>query len=417
MKVGLKQIVKVFLFAIIFVFISCDKNEDSFTDVSGNLISYELIKTLDENDINEIRTLRLQEFLFDASIPYSDFAGKLDSSKYRVKLYRVKYKSFIPEMNNKQTEATGLVAIPDVTVGALPIISYQHGTVFVKSWVPSIPMESYETMFMISQFASQGYILFAADYFGLGNASKEPNSYFVRKSTEQACLDMYKAGLEVIEKLGYTKSMFFVNGWSQGAYNTMLFLRRLERERIPVEAAFTAAAPVDPLLFVTRGLFNPRSFDAEYTVAALCNLLFSIEEYNKLEGITKSYINSDYYNDAKLFYEFKISYDTFKSKVPIKLDEAFTPLFFSDAKNADNKFWQILSSSEAYRWLSPTPLRAYYGLKDEAVPEYIATLAVDYMKTLGKQNAESYNAGNEADHRATYIQSLIDAKPWIDSFK
>ena len=55
-------------------------------------------------------------------------------------------------------------------------------------------------------------------------------------------------------------------------------------------------------------------------------------------------------------------------------------------------------------------------MKDEAVPEYIAKLAVDYMITLGKSNAEAINAGAEADHRKTYLESLVDAKSWIDSF-
>ena len=395
----------------------CKKDSAPLTIVnSGDLISYELIDTLSTLEIDSIRTKTLTSFLSDANIKADQYVNRFSLPKFAVKLYRVKYHSNIPELGNKATIATGLIAIPETPLNDLPMISYQHGTVFYKSMVPSVYDFSDETKFMVQQFASQGYILIAADYFGLGNTSTEANSYFVRYSTEQACLDLYKAAQKVLEEQNIKMSKFFVSGWSQGAYNTMLFLRRLEKENIPVKAAFTAAAPVDPQLFVTRGLFNPRPFDAVYTAPALCNVMFSIEKYNKLDGITKKYIKPEYYSKASDFYEFKLDYFQFMATVPKQLDSVFTADFYQDAKSVNTPFWQILASSEAYRWLSPTPLRAYYGLQDEAVPEYIASLAVDYMKTLGKANAQSFNAGANADHRNTFIESIVDAKTWIDSY-
>jgi hypothetical protein len=395
----------------------CKKDKEALPKVNpGDLISYELISTLSTSQIDSIRTQTLTSFLSDASLKADQYVNRIARPTFAVKLYRVKYHSIIPESGNKPTIATGLIAIPETSSNQLPMISYQHGTVFYKSMVPSVYAFSDETKFMVQQFASQGYILIAADYFGLGNTSTEANSYFVRYSTEQACLDLYKAAQKVLEAQQIRMSKFFISGWSQGAYNTMLFLRRLEKENIPVRAAFTAAAPVDPQLFVTRGLFNPRPFDAVYQMPALCNVMFGIEKYNKLDGITKKYIKPKYYSKAKDFYEFKLDYLQFMDSVPSQLDSVFTADFYQDARSVNTPFWQILASSEAYRWLSPTPLRAYYGLRDEAVPEYVATLAVDYMKILGKTNGQSFNAGANADHRNTFIESIVDAKSWIDSY-
>lgn len=384
---------------------------------AGELISYDSIKTYAINDLNQIRTANLQMFLDRATMPYSAFAGKLDSPKNAVKVYKVTYKTIIPELGNQETIATGMIAIPDIQDSVLPMISYQHGTVFFKNWVPSEIDYSFETQFMLSQFAAQGYIVIAADYIGLGNTSTSPNTYFVRQSTEQACLDLYKAALKVLQRERKQKGKFFINGWSQGGYNTMLFLRRLEQENIPVTAAFTAAAPVDPVMFINRGLFNPRENDAEFQTAALSNMIYGIEHYNKINGLTNTYIQSQYLRITKDFYQFRITYDSLMKVLPVKLDSVFTPKFIADAKANSSDFWRVMSNSEAYRWLSPTPLQAFGGGKDEAVPDYIATLAVTYMQTLGKQNARAINAGSEADHRCTYIQSLIEAKPWIDSFK
>jgi hypothetical protein len=408
----------VYPFFIVLLLFGCKDNQEIIdSHIPGDLISFELIDHLQLEQIDSIRTHTLISFLETANIKADDYRDLLSKPKNSVKIYQVTYHSIIPELNNKPTIATGLIAIPELSSKALPLISYQHGTVFYKEMVPSIYNYSDETKMMVLQFASQGYVMISADYFGLGSLSQEKNSYFVKESTEQACLDMYRASKSLLSQLNINVSNFFINGWSQGGYNTMLFLKRLEKENIPVKAVFTAAAPVDPQLFITRGLFAPRPFDAEYTVAALCNLILSIENYNELEGISQRYIKSEYLQLAQEFYDFKVDYSTFMSVVPKEPHLVFTETFFMDAKKADSPFWKLLAQSESYRWLSDTPLRAYYGMRDEAVPDYIASLAVHYMGTIGKTNGQAVNAGEQADHRNTFIESLVDAKKWIESLE
>jgi len=89
-----------------------------------------LFKTLFLEDIGAIRTKDLEQFLNHASMPYSSFEGKLESPKYAVKFYKVTYQSSIPEQNNIPLITTGLIAIPDSEIRELPLISYQHGTIF-----------------------------------------------------------------------------------------------------------------------------------------------------------------------------------------------------------------------------------------------------------------------------------------------
>ena len=50
----------------------------------------------------------------------------------------------------------------------MPMVSYQHGTVFSKDDVPSRPEQSAETRIMIARFAAQGYVVISADYSGHG---------------------------------------------------------------------------------------------------------------------------------------------------------------------------------------------------------------------------------------------------------
>jgi hypothetical protein len=246
--------------------------------------------------------------------------------------------------------------------------------------------------------------------------SKEPNAYFAMKSTEQACMDMYSATIQFLNKKQIVASQFFTVGWSQGAYNNMLFLRALERAGIKVTASATASAPVDLALSVTRGITNPSPMDAISSSASLSNLLMSFEYYYGISGLTEDIIRPEYLGMAKDFYNFKIDFMEYYKKSSGSAQDLVKPEFIERLKEGNSQFSKILNESEAYRWVSKTPLRAYSGMKDEAVPAYLARLAVDYQTLLGKKNGEAISAGENADHRATYVYTLIDLKAWFDGF-
>jgi hypothetical protein len=90
-------------------------------------------------------------------------------------------------------------------------------------------------------------------------------------------MDMYTASKAFLKKKNIETGLFFTMGWSQGAYNNMLFLRRLEEAKIEVTASVSAATPVDLNLFLTRGVTNPRFLDAMYNPVAFSNVLFAFE--------------------------------------------------------------------------------------------------------------------------------------------
>ena len=135
-----------------------------------------------------------------------------------------------------------------------------------------------------------------------------------------------------------------------------------------------------------------------------------------MPGLAKKSILPQYYSIAEDFYNFKIDFLTHLQKTTSKIVDYVQPEFIEQMKAGNNKLSKILNESEGYRWLSVTPLRAYYGMKDEAVPDYLAHLAIDYQWLLGKTNGQSFNAGENADHRNTYVYALIDVLPWFKTF-
>jgi dienelactone hydrolase len=180
-------------------------------------ITVEKIGAFDVARLNQVLTTELAEF--------SEFEITFPPAQNGVKLYRVTYPSVVPEQGNRPTLASGLIAVPEVDATTLPVVSYQHGSVFGKQEVPSFLDQSMETRLMVANFAGQGYLVIGADYFGKG-LSTEPNSYIVKASTQQACVDMLFATQAVSGDLGVELGPLFLSGWSQGGWSAFAFLQK-----------------------------------------------------------------------------------------------------------------------------------------------------------------------------------------------
>jgi dienelactone hydrolase len=383
----------------------------------GLLINHELVATYGDAEFEAARTVELDAFFLGAPMNAGDFRGGLASTYKKVALYRVAYETIIPELGNQKVVAYGLVAIPEGASNGAPVLSFQHGTAFSRGDAPTNFNGHMETKLALLQFASQGYIVVAADYVGNGPYSTEPNSYFVKGVSEQAMFDMHTASMSFLKKMNLTPGKLFLLGWSQGGYNTLLHFRKLERSGVEVDGVATASGPADPARGVIRSLFARRSFDAPYSAAATTNMMFAYENYYKIANCTKLFIRPEKYQLAKDFYDFKISFYDYLAGGGMNIDSVYTPEFFETAKALSHPFWELYSQAECYRWLSKAPLRQYYSGRDEVVPADLGKLAVDYQTSIGKTNATSYDVGPNADHRCVYVHTLIDAKAWFDSLK
>ncbi|MDU3093790.1 MAG: FAD binding domain-containing protein [Bradyrhizobium sp.] len=117
-------------------------------------VSYEFLARWDTDRLNKILTIDTPKFA-SVTVSYTPAVNA-------VRLYRITYASVVPERGNKPIRATGLLAVPEITETSLPMVSYQHGTVYGKQEVPSFPEQSPETQLMIAQFAGQGHLLIGA---------------------------------------------------------------------------------------------------------------------------------------------------------------------------------------------------------------------------------------------------------------
>lgn len=366
-------------------------------------VHYEFIGRWDTDRLNDVLTEDTPKF-FGVTVSYT-------AAKNAVKLYRVTYSSVVPERANMPIVATGLVAVPDIPGRSFPMVSYQHGTVYEKTQVPSFPDQSPETQLTLAQFAGQGYIVIGADYFGMGS-SKEPEGYMVKASHQQASYDMLLASRAVLADLGLSSSKLFISGWSQGGFVAMAFLEKLESAGEKVDGAATASAPVDVSVALNGFLSFPRKIDADWVNSLFILSSFSFENYYGVPGLARSLIADAYYDVARKAYlrePFNVG------DVPTDLHKLIKPDYFNAQFFAASAYGKLVAQATAYRWIIKSPVRNYYGEADEAITVGLGQLAMTYQRAIGNGNpqVEAISTG-QTSHRGTYATAVPQWKAWFD---
>ncbi|WP_222182097.1 alpha/beta hydrolase family protein [Geminicoccus harenae] len=366
-------------------------------------ISYQFLARWDAQRLNHILEVDTQEF--------AGITTSYTPATNAVRLFRVTYPSVIPERGNRPIVATGLLAVPEVAGTTLPMVSYQHGTVYGKEEVPSFPEQSPETQLMIAQFAGQGYLLIGADYFGMGQ-SEEPEGYMVKGSHQQATFDMLMASRAVLADLGLDSDELFLAGWSQGGFVTMAFLEKLESAGVPVAAVATASAPVDVFAALNGFLNFPRENDAPWVTTLFILSSFSFENYYGVPGLARSLINDEHYEVSRKAYQ-RQPFDP--ADVPTDLRQLIRPDYFDPQFFAESAYGRLVAATQAYRWIIRTPVRNYYGESDEVIATELGQLAMTYQRAIGNGNpqVEAISTG-PTSHRGTFARAVPAWKTRFD---
>jgi pimeloyl-ACP methyl ester carboxylesterase len=356
---------------------------------------------------------RLNKILSTELAGFTSTTMTFPPAKNSVKLYKVIYGTVIPEDNNRPTQVSGLIAVPDIKASAFPVVSYQHGTVFSRDEVPSVIEKSMETRMIISRFAGQGYIVIAADYIGKG-INTEPDAWLVKEATAQACLDMLLASRAVCADLGIAQKDLFLSGWSQGSFSTAAFLNRLEKIGMPVKAAAMASAPNDIYLCYNRWIHVKSEYDVNWLVATTGMLVNSYENYYKMPGLMSAAIKPQYLKTMRDLANNAITWEQAEKSLPFYAKDLLQEDFINQGSMASIRFFQLLQQNSSYNWRFKTPTFYYYGQIDEVVTPYMVKLPIEYEQSMGAAKAQAIFAGEKANHRGTFTYAVHDEKIKFD---
>ena len=165
---------------------------------------------------------------------------------YDVDIYRVVYKT---TYQDAEINASGLVLLPKTTGNALPMISFQRGTIVEQSDAPSQRPTEDEQVVSYSALASMGFITAVPDMIGFGESKQIFHPYYVEEPTATAVIDILHAARALArDKNAEFDGRVFLAGYSQGGYSTLAAHKALEAnplEDFELVASFPGAGGYD----------------------------------------------------------------------------------------------------------------------------------------------------------------------------
>jgi alpha-beta hydrolase superfamily lysophospholipase len=292
--------------------------------------------------------------------------------RYPIRVYRLTYTT--TNTDGKSVTASGALLVP-VTSQALPLLSYQHGTIRpdAEDRAPSYYSPSSEVYSAVSVLASTGYIVSAPDYIGYGASKALPHPYEHAASLASASLDMLRAAREFAakEKLALNQKNFLL-GYSEGGFATMA-LHKMMEEKAAAEFTVTASAP-------GAGAYHKSAF-ADYILQSdeplsfLSTYVWVLDTYNRTYGINRPisyYVNEPWATQLQT---------NLYGEVPGKAKELFTAPFRQGIlSKTDAQMLAAFRDNDIYDWQPKAPVALFHGTADDYVPFFNSQDAYNAMR-------------------------------------
>jgi dipeptidyl aminopeptidase/acylaminoacyl peptidase len=355
------KIFKPYHYIIIFLsffIISCGggSGEASFTDPLNPLVEqseqsdyFHSTSNKTHNSLNSIRA-RLRSI-----------SGLNLTLQYDVTTYKLEYMS--TDSNNEPVKVSGLIAIPNKNSPS-PLLSFQHGTTFMKADAPSFNL-TVSTRHPEILFASLGYIVFSPDYIGYGVSEGETHPYLLKQPSADIVIDMLNAGKQWLKEEHIAiNQQLFMTGYSQGGYVTMAALEAMQN-----------SGDID--LTVTGAVLGAGPYDLYKTLDTLLRSLNDIPSF--LEN----------------FVQETLEYFLIPRDAEIYFDRTFLDRYF-DKDRQDN----------VHDWKPAIPLKLFHGEDDKIVPIESALSTWNTMTALGADVELIKCTASPAEHTPCVIPYL-----------
>ncbi len=292
--------------------------------------------------------------------------------------------------------ASGLVCLPTARSTSRPVISYQHGTIFLESDAPSHLLTSAEGL-VGAALAGLGFISVLPDYLGFGDSAGMMHPYLHADTLASATVNMNRAARVFFSDPSINASsngQLFLAGYSEGAYAT-LATQRLMEQSLSAEFHVTASEPGDGPYDLTG--------TADYTIR-LPNQVepaftaFFLKAYDTL-----------YNNPSQITYYFSSAnvavVNTYfigmysRSQVSSALGgpgvattSLLNPVFITSyLGTGEASLKSHVAQNDIYNWAPGVPTRLFHGMGDDIVPYANSTTAKTAMTNNGSTSVTIVN--------------------------
>lgn len=320
-----------------------------------------------------------------------DSRGKLVSAtlistkqvvNYTVKAYKVVYETI--DTKGDKVTASGLLSIPQKAQSEKsPLISYQHGTIFLDAHAPTNSSSTIDTVMTI---AGRGYIISAADYIGYGKSNNRIHPYVHADSLASASIDMLRASKAFLKSKNIKlNNQLFLAGYSEGGYATLALQKAIQKtykKEFSVTASAAGAGPFD-LTETSKSFANKVTNSKPAYISFLLKSYDSIYKLNSVSGM----FQSQYVDVINASFDGQHSGSTINDSLTDTTADLFKPEFLELLKGAGNHaIKEKLALNNIYDWKPAVPTRFYHGKNDKIVPYSNSQKALETMRANGAKD-------------------------------
>ena len=301
--------------------------------------------------------------------------------RFDVEVHKITYKTIFKEKN---IQASGLVCFPKAA-GNYPILSFQHGTIFLHSEAPSESADNNLTSIMES-IAAMGFIVVIPDYIGFGASANLPHPYLDAKSSTQSILDMIRAAKEYstdAKILAKATKDLFIFGYSQGGWATMQLQKTIEKDYSTEFNLIASSCGAGPYSIEDMNKIMVESI--EYPPCYVAYLLNSYQSIGLFSNSLSDLIKEPYASLIPTLFNGKNTIGTINSKLTNRMADLLTSEYRTGYAS-DTKFAGVRSaffSNSITAWNITTPTRLYHCKNDEVIPFGISETMLADFKTKG----------------------------------
>lgn len=340
-------------------------------------------------------------------------AQSVFGAQNNVSMYKITYGTTNPQ--GEPTIATGAVFVPDLPGCALPLAAYNHGTVYLKSDVPS---NNNGEALIGKYLGGFGFLGILPDYLGLGD-SPGMHPYMHADTEASATIDMIRAVKEFCEDENLAlNDQLFLTGYSQGGHAAMATLYEMETN-LTDEFTVTAAAPASGAYDLSVTQAAPMIEDQPYASPEyLPYVLFSYQSaYGTLFSDPSEIFVSPYNETLPPLFDGMNGGGTIAAAMPSIPNEVLQPDQLDGFINDPNHPLRVaLEDNDRYNWAPQTPMRLYYCTLDIQVFHENSLLTADTMMANGAADVTAVDMG-EFDHGDCAQPTLFAILSWFSGLK
>jgi len=298
---------------------------------------------------------------------------------YIVDSYKIIY--YTIDVKGNKIKASGLLSIPKKDFGEeSPLLSYQHGTIFLNTQAPSNSSTAADS---IMTLAGTGYIVSAPDYIGYGESAGQIHPYIHADSLANASIDMLRASKTFLQSRQVrTNGQLFLAGYSEGGYATLAqqkMIQEKHQNEFTVTASAAGAGPFD-LTETSKTLANQVTNEKP---AYMSFLLKAYDVVYDLDKIDEMY-QAEYVNSINTMFDGNHSTGSITDSLTTDTASLFNASFLEILKGSDDHvIKEKLALNNIYDWNPTAPTRFYHGQNDEVVPYSNSLKALNTMRANG----------------------------------